>query len=259
VPAAQQQKPAETKQGLEPQEEDGQKKTQTKAERLLTIAEALREWGQHSDLKSDEAARAGRRAIRLCYYYLELLVEASNRYGCHGFQTDLFGLLRTVTERQLENSTFCGWWSDFTQPHMWAGVRKSLANECARWADEFDKAEEKDRRDKTDIPVYRALDLAKRTVTIGVKTHVITSKNIWDFLKDLCSAFRDDRLVPRLEGAPDNKNNVDQLRKQVGGKDNLHKLILFVRGGGYKLNPDVRILGGGQIGIRKTHLSRKQK
>ena len=90
---------------------------------------------------------------------------------------------------------------------------------------------------------------------IGTETYHITSEKVWDFLKDLCSAHRDDRLVPMLEGATNNKNNVDRLRKKIGN-ENLHKLIIFVNGG-YKLNPEVKILDGGQIGIRGTHLSRK--
>jgi len=111
-------------------------------------------------------------------------------------------------------------------------------------------------QDETTIPDYRALDLAKRTVTIGTKTHSIISERVWDFLKDLHSALRDDRLVPMLEGAANNKNNVDQLRKQIG-RDALHGLVISVRGG-YKLNPEVKILQSAQFGMRKTRLSHKR-
>ena len=107
------------------------------------------------------------------------------------------------------------------------------------------------------LPDYRALDLAKRAVTIGSNTSAITSDRVWDFLRDLCSARRDDRLVPSIERATNNKNNVDQLRRQIGNAA-LHKLILFVDGG-YKLNPDVKILSGAQIGIRRTKTGREPK
>ena len=109
-------------------------------------------------------------------------------------------------------------------------------------------------QDEPKIPDYVALDLSKRTVTIGADSHIVTSEKVWDFLKDLCSARRDDRLVSRNDGVTNNKNNVDQLRKQIR-KSALHKVILFMDGG-YKLNPEVKILEGGQVGIRKTHLSR---
>ncbi|MHC4397236.1 MAG: hypothetical protein ACYS1A_16485 [Planctomycetota bacterium] len=119
------------------------------------------------------------------------------------------------------------------------------------------ESQEKDGQSKTDITDYKALNLANRTILFGTEIYNITSEKVWDFLKDLYSALRDDRLVPMLEGATNNKNSVDQLRKQISNV-NLHKLIIFVNGG-YKLNTEVKILGGGQIGIRKTHLSRKQK
>jgi len=115
----------------------------------------------------------------------------------------------------------------------------------------------KETSDEEILPDYRAINLAKRTITIGTKTYPITSEKIWDFIKDLCIAFREDRMVPSIDGSANNKSAVDQLRKQIGNYD-LHKLILFVTGG-YKLNPDVKIPEGGQIGIRKTHLSHKQK
>jgi len=111
------------------------------------------------------------------------------------------------------------------------------------------------RGEETNLPDYRAVNLAKRIVTIGAKPYAITSEKVWDFLKDLWSASKDDRIVPMLEGSTNNKNAVDQLRNQMG-KNNLRKLIIFIKKGGYKLNPEVKISGGGQIGIRKTHLKK---
>ncbi len=119
------------------------------------------------------------------------------------------------------------------------------------------RSQAKDGQDQTGIPVYRALDLAKRTVTIGITTYPITSEKVWNFSKDLCSALKNDRLISRFEGAQDNKNNVDQLRRQIG-RDNLHKLIILGNGV-YKLNPETKILNSGQVGIRKTKLEREPK
>jgi hypothetical protein len=106
----------------------------------------------------------------------------------------------------------------------------------------------------TNLPDYRALNLAKRTLTIGGRTYPITSEKVWDFIKDLCSLLKSDRIVAYMEGAVNNKNAVDQLRKLIG-KENLHNFLVFVSGG-YKLNPEVKILDSGQIGIRKTRLKR---
>lgn len=124
-------------------------------------------------------------------------------------------------------------------------------------AGDIKKSQGKDGQGTQGIPDYIALDLAKRTVTMGTKIHPITSEKVWDFLKNLCSAFKDDRLVPRYDGATNNKNNVDQFRRLIG-KEALHEFIVFLNHG-YKLNPEVEIIGGGQISIRKTHLSHKRE
>jgi hypothetical protein len=100
------------------------------------------------------------------------------------------------------------------------------------------------------LPIYSAIDVATRTITIGEKSTTITSEIVWEFIKDLITASKADRLVPRYTGKQDNKNNVDRLRLAVG-KDNLKKLIIST-GDGYKLSPDVKLLNSGQIGIRKT-------
>lgn len=97
---------------------------------------------------------------------------------------------------------------------------------------------------------YRAVNLAKRTITIGENTHSITSEKVWDFIKDLWSASKIDRVVPSLEGVANNKNAYDSLRRSIG-KENLHKFVISVSGG-YKLHHEVKILLGGQMGIRKT-------
>jgi hypothetical protein len=101
---------------------------------------------------------------------------------------------------------------------------------------------------------YIALDVATRTITIGTKPTPITSERVWNFIKDLVSAAKDDRLVPMLDGGQNNKNNIDQLRRKVG-KDNLKKLVILT-GDGYKLSPDVKVLNSGQVGIRKTKVKR---
>jgi len=106
----------------------------------------------------------------------------------------------------------------------------------------------------TNLPDYRALNLANRTIEITGTKYSITSEKVWNFIKDLCSFSKDDRIVSGYDGSANNKNAVDQLRKKVG-KDNLHKLIIFVKAG-YKLNPKVKILYSAQKGIRKTHLKK---
>jgi hypothetical protein len=104
---------------------------------------------------------------------------------------------------------------------------------------------------------YITLNVTNRTITIGTQPITITSERVWDFIKDLVSAAKSDRLVPVLDGAQNNKNNFDQLRRKVGGTDNLKKLVISTRDG-YKLSPAVKVLNSGQVSIRKTYQKRQR-
>jgi len=59
-----------------------------------------------------------------------------------------------------------------------------------------------------------------------------------------------DRLTPRFVGSEDFKNQVDSLRRKLSTK-RLKQIIISDRDG-YRLHPRVKVLGSGQIGIRKT-------
>ncbi len=160
-----------------------------------------------------------------------------------------FGDIVNGTQKWIQESNI----SRFNVEAEFNSIEKQLEYERNTWKKPPGRAGQ----DKPALPDYRALDLARRTVAIGTGTHPITSEKVWDFLKNLCSAFKDDRLVPTFDGATNNKNNVDRLRKKIGN-DALHKLILFVDGG-YRLSPEVKILNGAQIGIRRTKTGCKPK
>jgi len=98
--------------------------------------------------------------------------------------------------------------------------------------------------------IYREINLAERTLTIGENTKNITADSVWDLLKNLCTNSKSGLTVYRFDAQTDRKNAVDTLRRK-NGTENLNLIIESVKGG-YKLNPDVKIKGGGQIGIRKT-------
>jgi hypothetical protein len=99
---------------------------------------------------------------------------------------------------------------------------------------------------------YTTINVANRTIIIGVDSFTITSERVWDFIKDLIFAAKSDDLVPIFEGPKNNKNNIDQLRRIVGGPDNLKKLVTSM-GDGYKLSPTAKVLNSGQVGIKKTY------
>jgi len=110
----------------------------------------------------------------------------------------------------------------------------------------------------TGLPIYRSIDLANRTIIIGNTTYFIKGDDLWEYLKELCSTAKQGTFVPYLEGAKIYKNQNDQLRKLIK-KDNHRKFIFSVKGYGFKLNPDVKILESSQVGIRKTRASRNRQ
>jgi len=182
--------------------------------------------------------------------FVDMLRQCQSEYRCHNEHTH--NAIEIVVSGIRDGS--------FPYPALWMGLADArFISELKRWIEEAKSQPAGQKPTKTsggetNLPDYRAVNLAKRTITIGAKPNPITSERVWDFLKDLCSAFRQDRIVPLIEGNVNNKNAVDQLRRLIG-RDRLHSLVVFVKGG-YKLNPEVKILDSGQIGIRKTHLKK---
>ena len=73
--------------------------------------------------------------------------------------------------RRLESRRFfC------TGQDWWAS--RMLVNKAIRLLRNIARNQKKDGQGETDIPDYVALDLSKRTVTIGAKSHVITSEKV---------------------------------------------------------------------------------
>ncbi len=99
-----------------------------------------------------------------------------------------------------------------------------------------------------DGQLYAALDLSHRTLTVGNETFPLSEK-VWEFLKELYWRKGKGEITP-THGY---KSAVDTLRRKVGGKDALRRVIQFQPGGGYKLYPEVQVKGTGQVGLKKSH------
>lgn len=95
-------------------------------------------------------------------------------------------------------------------------------------------------------PAYVEIDLAARALTIG-ETTVRPSDKVWAFLRELADAKR--YGLPDLKPG-EWKNAYDMLRRKVG-KENL-QLVVESTAQGYKLAENVKVKGGGQVGIRRT-------
>jgi hypothetical protein len=107
--------------------------------------------------------------------------------------------------------------------------------------------------DAGNIPPYLAIDLSQRLITVGVTNIRITSEKVWDFVKALCSNARQGIT---LWNAPNWKNAIDVFRSEL--KEDRCDYKQFVertksgRQVGYTLNPNVKILRGSQVAIRRT-------
>jgi hypothetical protein len=97
-----------------------------------------------------------------------------------------------------------------------------------------------------ETPPYVEIDLAARTLTIGVDT-ITPSDKVWEFLKGLADAKQ--HYLPDLKPAAW-KTAVDMLRKKIS-KENLQFVVEF-SAHAYKLARNVRLKNGGQMGIHKT-------
>lgn len=126
---------------------------------------------------------------------------------------------------------------------------RNLANDLAntlRHIVEIDTRESKAEMAKVNVE----LDLAERLLILGTEKCRISSQTVWDFLKTLASNTKTDQITPRIDYGKDWKNAVDVLRRQIG-KDALHQVVTFAKGG-YYLAPSVNPKYGSQIGIRRT-------
>ena len=94
---------------------------------------------------------------------------------------------------------------------------------------------------------YREINYTDRTVTIGVMSYPISSIKAWAVLVELKDARRQREAV----SSKDYKSAIDLLRRQLKGKENLRKIIQYVKGG-YALHPEVKITNTSQVGIRRT-------
>lgn len=106
------------------------------------------------------------------------------------------------------------------------------------------------------VQTYVELNLAERQLIVGTDEYRISSEQVWNFLKTLAHNSETGRITPRFYGNDNSKNAVDTLRRKIG-KDHLHKVVCFSRGG-YFLADAVNLKYGGQMGIRKTRLRRRR-
>ncbi|MBN2129060.1 MAG: hypothetical protein JW741_06160 [Sedimentisphaerales bacterium] len=97
-----------------------------------------------------------------------------------------------------------------------------------------------------DASPYVVVDLAARTLSIG-NDEFTPSDKVWAFLKELIDAKRHCLPDPK---SGEWKNAYDMLRRKIG-KENL-PCVVEATSQGYRLAANVKVKGGGQIGIRRS-------
>jgi len=99
---------------------------------LREIAEALRKWEKGGDTAVDTA----RKVITLFVDNLGLVRSVQNEYGCHAPLERPVSWLRDIARKRetINSLSFEAWWTEFTQPQLWAGERLSVADQCEEWA-----------------------------------------------------------------------------------------------------------------------------
>jgi len=119
-----------------------------KSRKLHEIADALEGWRKY-DEEVTNAAEWGtppakqtiRKAMTLLVSNLALLNECRSEYGCHSPLQQCFMAIEQAASLQktADLGDFKGWTRDFTKPHLWGGEKRSLADECVRYANEVDR------------------------------------------------------------------------------------------------------------------------
>lgn len=124
-----------------------------KAKKLYEIADALEEWGKYNEKVTNaaewgtpEAKQIIRKAMTLLVDNLVLLNECKNKYGCHSpLQQCFVGIEQVASLLETKDlGDYRGWTRDFTERHLWGGEKRSLADECIRYANEVGKETKQD-------------------------------------------------------------------------------------------------------------------
>lgn len=122
-----------------------------KAKKLHEIACALEEWGKYKEKVTNaaewdtpEAKQIIRKAMTLLVYNLALLNECKNKYGCFNPLTQCFmAIEQAASWPKTKDLGDCrAWTHDFTKIHLWGGEKRSLADECIRYANEVNSETE---------------------------------------------------------------------------------------------------------------------
>ena len=127
-----------------------------KAKKLHEIADALEEWGKYNEKVTNaaewdtpEAKQIIRKAMTLLVENLALLNECKNKYGCFSSLSQCFmAIEQAASWPKTKDLGDCrAWTSDFTESPLWGGEKRSLADECVRYANEVDRETEQGNKD----------------------------------------------------------------------------------------------------------------
>jgi len=131
-----------------------------KAKKLHEIADSLEEWDKYnekvtnsSEWSTPTAKQIIRKAMTLLVDNLALLNECKNKYGYFNPLTQCFmAIEQAASWPETKDLADCqSWTRDFTERHLWGGEKRSLADECVRYANKVARETEQG----TDKKIYK--------------------------------------------------------------------------------------------------------
>lgn len=163
-----------------------------KIKKLYEMADALEEWRKYNEKITNAtewstpvAKQVIRKALTLLVNNLVLLNECKNKYGYHNPLHQCFIEIEHAASmpETRDLGDFRSWTSDFTKSHLSGGEKRSLAEECVRYANKLERkefvAEEPagEGQERTDMLDSKILDYAKRLIQVEIKKR---QRPFWD-------------------------------------------------------------------------------
>lgn len=187
--------------------EESAEPNKEKAKRLHEIVDALEEWGKHNEKVTNAAEWSTpaakqiiRKAMKLLVDNLALLNECKNKYGCFNPLTQCFmAIEQAASWTKTKDLGDCrAWTSDFTERHLWGGEKRSLADECIRYANEVDRETEQDTKSEREgmIEVHKPFYKKRWAKIIGVLSGLLLITTLLINLKTIKEWFYPPRIQP---------------------------------------------------------------
>ena len=178
--------------------------------KLHEIADALGEWAKYNEKATNAtewdtgaAKQIIRKAMTLLVNNLALLNECRSKYGCFNPLQICFDAVEQAASfsKTKDLGDLSAWTSDFTESPLWGGEKRSLADECVRYANEVDRETEQGNKDTKNeregmIEVHKPFYKKRWAKIIGVLSGLLLITTLLINLKTMKEWFYPPRIQP---------------------------------------------------------------